>query len=603
MPVSLVRFLPHAVLVLAVAHASVAAAGAVPDAAGSAAVEQADPRAGSELSADPAESFSAASRRDLVLVLDNSGGMRRNDPQSLAVAAISGFIDALSDDVNRVAVIVYDQAVRMPVPLTGLASESRPMVNAGLVELNYRGLFTDTPAAVERALYELGNNGRQEAQKVVVLLSGGGVDTGNVQTDRQKTALLLETIAPEAKHSGIPIYGVAFSADADVAFVKSLTEISGGEYLQALRAEDLAPAFMRIHELLPVLAEADAPEPAAEPGPPEAAPRPAPELVEPVPETAVIAPPVQPIRNQERLHSIVIVSAGSALIVALAVLIFLLVRRGRDIAKAGGDYVADAWLLDKQGHTGSPMYQLGRKPAMIGRVAGKDTDHLDFIVIPQSTIGRRHALIEYKDYGYWIMDQGSINGTFVNDRAISSEVRLKHGDRVRLHRYEFEFVMPEMGDSAATVISHTTLGSASRPDEESTLLKGGLEISGAEESEPDIFADDTPARSAPTPVAAAAEDEEEDTVLRGGQQPAVDETILPGASSLPGDAAFADHEEATLLPGTAPAFEAQPEAEDETLIPGEAAPEKSRPARAPEHDDVSSGDGFFDITGGDTGRK
>jgi len=133
-------------------------------------------------------------------------------------------------------------------------------------------------------------------------------------------------------------------------------------------------------------------------------------------EAAVIGAPVQPVESvqeEERIRSMIILIAALALIAALIGIIVLLIRRGHELRPAQV-YVAEAYLNDIQGSTPQPTYKLGTKPVMLGRVAGKDTEHVDYIVIPQSTIGRRHALIEYKDFAYWIMDQGSINGTFVS---------------------------------------------------------------------------------------------------------------------------------------------------------------------------------------------
>jgi pSer/pThr/pTyr-binding forkhead associated (FHA) protein len=235
---------------------------------------------------------------------------------------------------------------------------------------------------------------------------------------------------------------------------------------------------------------------------------------------------------------------------------------------------------------------------MLGRVEGQDHEHLNYIVIPQSTVGRRHALIEYKDFGYWIADQGSINGTFVNDKAISTEVRLKHGDRVRLHKFEFEFVMPEMSDAGMTVVSNTVFAAGEAADAESTLLKGDV-AAGTPVPEPDfdIGIGDSPEHT---------EASEEDTVIRGNGQStpreeysSEDETLLPGSqapASSGAGAAPADDE--TLMPGHAPGRESEPEfsTDDETLMPS--APEPGKASRSPKGG-ADEGD-FFDITGAAT---
>ena len=45
-----------------------------------------------------------------------------------------------------------------------------------------------------------------------------------------------------------------------------------------------------------------------------------------------------------------------------------------------------------------------------------------------------------------------MNGTFINDQRVTTEHPLKHGDMVRVHRHEFEFVIPELFDSEKTMM-------------------------------------------------------------------------------------------------------------------------------------------------------
>ena len=78
---------------------------------------------------------------------------------------------------------------------------------------------------------------------------------------------------------------------------------------------------------------------------------------------------------------------------------YLLLKRSKETGAATEEVVSEAYINDPLNHTGTSQYKLGTKPTMFGRVAGKDIEHLNYIVIPESTIGRRHALIEYKDFG------------------------------------------------------------------------------------------------------------------------------------------------------------------------------------------------------------
>ena len=57
--------------------------------------------------------------KDVVMVLDNSGSMKKNDPEFLATKAVSEFISSL-DNQTRIAVVIFDQSVSLAVPLTDL---------------------------------------------------------------------------------------------------------------------------------------------------------------------------------------------------------------------------------------------------------------------------------------------------------------------------------------------------------------------------------------------------------------------------------------------------------------------------------------------------
>ncbi len=238
------------------------------------------------------------------------------------------------------------------------------------------------------------------------------------------------------------------------------------------------------------------------------------------------------------------------------------------MSSAANEVVSEAFINDINNHTATSQYQLGQKPTMFGRVAGKDTQHLNYLVIPESTIGRRHALIEYKDYGFWISDQGSINGTFVNDQLINSEVCLKHGDKVRLHKFEFEFVMPEMDDAGMTVVSSTQFaGQANNADAATVLKDSASSIPEVPEMEPEF---DITGSVEPEPefdLEMGDDEDDEETLIRGDssiEEPVAetgpgeedeDETIVRGDSDMAG-----------MEDGNAPAEDA--DSEDETLIPG-----------------------------------
>jgi pSer/pThr/pTyr-binding forkhead associated (FHA) protein/Mg-chelatase subunit ChlD len=408
--------------------------------------------------------------KDVVLVLDNSGSMKKNDPDFLVNKAVKEFISQ-QDENTRVGIVIFDQGVRLPVPLTDASIANREVLLNSIENINYKGLFTDSPAGIERAIYELKNNGRSEAQKSIIFMTDGIVDTGAPDRDLEKSKWLREDLAPDAADNDIKIFGIAFTEAADFQLIQSISQKTDGEYYRALTVDDLHNVFEQIDEIINKPPE---PEPVSEVVQPVPVEPPAPVIEQAPPAPVIIEVPVQTMGEEERIRSMIIIAAAIVLTITLLAILILLLRRNREL-KEGVDGVAqEAYINDLQGKTDKQTHKLGSKPTMFGRVAGKDTEHLDYIVVNESTIGRRHALIEFKDYSYWIIDQGSINGTFVNNEPVNSEVRLKHGDRIRLHKCEFEFIMPEMEDSGMTVISNTVF--AAQPpvadsSEDATLMR------------------------------------------------------------------------------------------------------------------------------------
>ena len=547
--------------------------------------------------------------KDIILVLDNSGSMRQNDPGFLAKQAVMEFISGL-DEATRLAIIIFDQDVSLAVPLTEVTLAGRDGLLSSLDQITYRGLFTDSPAAMERAIYELKNNGRGTAQKLIVFMTDGIVDTGNTEQDLDKSKWLRESLAPDAADADIRIFSIAFTEDADFRLIQSLAQESGGEYYRALQAEDLGRVFEQIHTIIQTPLETTNNR--------ELQSAPAP--VTPVlPPQVIIEAPAQSVPamdRQERIRSMFIIIAAVLMILAVLAILILLLRRGR--GSGTGDaagFVSEAYLNDIHGYTPQGSYKLGNKPTMLGRVAGMDTEHLDYIVIPQSTIGRRHTLIEYKDYAYWIVDQGSINGTFVNDTLITSEVRLKHGDKVRLHKFEFEFAMPEMVDAGKTVVSQTILAAQSPDTDEATEMKGA---GSADDKRFDLDLDlggDVAARIADMEAgrelsgnASNDTDSEEETLIPGYEsrtpekaaQPAAqendmeDDTLMPGHES---EAKTPPHGTPVPVPPETAQPENDSEKEDETLMPGNFnLPEDDATIRKDSTEDKSF-DNFFNIGG------
>ena len=488
----------------------------------------------------------AAGPKDIVLVLDNSGSMKKNDPSFLTGVAVREFLDRLDGD-NRVAILLFDQTSRLVMPLTPLTETSRPDFLLSVDKVDYRGLWTNSPAAIERAIYELRVNGREDADKSIVFMTDGIVDTGDKAMDAEKSNWMREELAEDAADEGIRIFGIAFTDNADFLLIQSLSKTTSGEYFRAYSAADIEGVFRRVIQVLDrpaVPAVTEAPTtitepvttftepPLPQPGtglepltdvPVAALPGPLPEVTQPdteptlptIPEPATqeaaeglalptlpetdtgtealplpdatpateeagaepepvaaaetspeaveepeATPPPAPPLNAPVAESgpplplPILVAIGAGLLALLAAIV-VLVRRKSTSRETPAEKIPKAYLNDLDGISEQQSYELGDKLTIVGRLKGSDSENVNYVVIPEATIGRAHSMIEYKDHSFWVIDQSSLNGTFVNNKRIETETRLKHGDRLRFHKHEFEFLILDMFETDRTMMGQT----------------------------------------------------------------------------------------------------------------------------------------------------
>jgi hypothetical protein len=486
----------------------------------------------------------SAAPQDLMLVIDNSGSMRRIDPEFIGRRAADEFLQQLPSDMHA-GLIIFDQTARVVAPLAPATAENKVTLSKALEGIDYRGKFTDGPAAIERAIYELKTNARADATKSIVFVTDGDVDTGSTQRNTERGKWLREDLAAEAAAAGIHIVPIAFTEQADLFLLNGLAKTTHGQDFRAVHPGDLPAAYAALSRALEAPeAQPSAPPPAAVPpaaveAPAAAAPEPAPSALavpaetapaveaaptiapaptppEPAAAPATTAPPSPAaggeapppaagpgaeLGSEERamleqlskdtgvpveqlmkeLQSApsgqavvvrpaeapapaeapraspkrVLVIGGVAALVLVALGVWLVSRRKRGVPATPADAPlvtpssappkgVEAALRDMHGITSESAHPLGDKPLMVGRAPGSDTEYLDYFVVNKPTVGRRHAIIKYKDQSFWVVDQGSVNGTYLNGERVLGERELKHGDRIKFHKFEFEFSCPAL---------------------------------------------------------------------------------------------------------------------------------------------------------------
>jgi len=83
-------------------------------------------------------------------------------------------------------------------------------------------------------------------------------------------------------------------------------------------------------------------------------------------------------------------------------------------------------------------YEITKPTTSIGRQPGND------IVLNTTAVSRYHAQLELTDEQLYLIDQGTVNGTFINDELIQSETRvaLNEGDRIAIGDVLMVYIPP-----------------------------------------------------------------------------------------------------------------------------------------------------------------
>ena len=381
---------------------------------------------------------------DIVLVLDNSGSMKHNDPQLLTREVVTNFVNGLGENA-RLGMVIFDQEAVLAEALGGVTDpKKKAKFLKSLDDVNYKGQFTNSPAAIERAVYELKTHSRKDAQKVIIFLTDGIVDTGDKGQDLEKEKWLKEDLARESKKAGIRIIGIAFTDKADFLLIQTLAIKTDGEYFRAYKAEDIHGIFKNIYDII-----------TKPPTKPEVK----------TPDSKLVTPTLPPAQKT----SIPLPLLIAGIIVILGVVILFIVFRGRSKEGVKITYDHDkfeprmpqAELIDVNSIISKESIRLVKPNMEIGRDAKRD------ITIPEDTVSDFHATIEYKDGYFYLEDQRSTNGTSLNGKKIepNKPVKLKSGDKIDFDVYEFRFVLPDQGQVGKTKLA------VKAPQESGTVLR------------------------------------------------------------------------------------------------------------------------------------
>lgn len=117
-------------------------------------------------------------------------------------------------------------------------------------------------------------------------------------------------------------------------------------------------------------------------------------------------------------------------------------------------------------HTGQ-VIPLGQAPVTLGRQAGNT------VVLADSEVSRHHTTLYWQAGTYIIQDQGSVNGTYVNERRITAPQALRHGDTIRVGSTLFDVQLAPAADQTTEAPAYSPASATPRRSALPVVL-GGL---------------------------------------------------------------------------------------------------------------------------------
>lgn len=184
----------------------------------------------------------APAKEDIIFLVDNSMIMKKIDKEVTLPGAIQAFAEGISRDV-RVALILFDDNATLEVSFVPVNGKQLDAFVQGLASIDYKDRFSNSAAAVERALHELQSDGRSGAGKSIILFTHGNIDTGNEALDLNFSKWMSSVLAEDAAQARIRIFCAAFPGTEETSILEDLAQRTGGMFHPVTEAGELSSLF------------------------------------------------------------------------------------------------------------------------------------------------------------------------------------------------------------------------------------------------------------------------------------------------------------------------------------------------------------------------
>ncbi len=185
---------------------------------------------------------------DIVLVMDSSGSMKKNDPNDLRKPAANLLISLLGKD-DRASIVSFSDDGYPVAYLTRTHNASNnDLLFKAVEKISNKGAYTNLAGAIKAATRVYEQAWDSQRKHVVVLMSDGKMDLASAAQDERATAELITKLLPVLKNKQIQVYTIAFTDNSDMRLLQGIANLTDGHFNIARTDKDLHQVFASIFE-------------------------------------------------------------------------------------------------------------------------------------------------------------------------------------------------------------------------------------------------------------------------------------------------------------------------------------------------------------------
>ena len=180
---------------------------------------------------------------DAVLLIDASGSMLKTDAQMLRYDGAKLFLQFLGKD-DRLAIVSFTDTANVVSELREFSKEPTDAVTQRIQSIKTEGQYSDILEGVRAAAKLLESSPRNDAERIIVLLSDGKMEPNpQAGAASARTIELVNQVLPELKAKEIKVHSLAFSDQADKMLLSEISAATDGLNWFTTTSDDVHKSF------------------------------------------------------------------------------------------------------------------------------------------------------------------------------------------------------------------------------------------------------------------------------------------------------------------------------------------------------------------------